>query len=144
MVLNVCTVISQCGMSYDFVINVKSLEGLSSHLWRKLIQMVWGGESSVKKRTYLSSRPNFTWHIVVYDKLKPFGFSLHGCVDSFSRRVMWLKVQRSNKNPRAAAKYFLECVEASGGCPTRVYTDPELPAVARRLIILDHELIEMC
>ena len=78
----------------------------------------------LKRRTYLSAGPNFTWHIDGYDKLKPFGFSIHGCVDGFSRRVMWLEVQRSNKNPRAVAKYFLECVEACGGCPTRVYTDP--------------------
>ena len=59
-----------------------------------------------------------------YDKLKPFGFSIHGWVYGFSRRIIWLEVQRSNKNPRAVAKYFFKCVKASRGCPTRVYTDP--------------------
>lgn len=77
----------------------------------------------LKRRTYLSAGSNFTWHIDVYDKLKPFGFSIHGCVDGFSRWVMWLEVQRSNNSPRAVAKYLLECVEACGGCPTRVYTE---------------------
>ena len=78
----------------------------------------------LKRRMYISQGPNHCWHIDGYDKLKPFGFSIHGCVDGFSRRIIWLEVQRSNKNPRAVAKYFLKCVKASRGCPTRVYTDP--------------------
>ena len=78
----------------------------------------------LKRRTYVSPGPNFCWHIDGYDKLKPFGFCIHGCVDGFSRRIIWLEVQRSNKNPRLVAKYFLKCVKGARGCPTRVYTDP--------------------
>ena len=29
------------------------------------------------------------------------------CVDGFSRRILWLEVQRSNKNPRVVASYFI-------------------------------------
>lgn len=36
----------------------------------------------------MSSDPNFSWHIDGYDKLKPFVFSVHGCVDGFSRRII--------------------------------------------------------
>ena len=50
----------------------------------------------------------------IYDKLKPFGFPIHGCVDGFSRRITWLDVQRSHKNPKCPA-----C-----GCPVHIYTDP--------------------
>ena len=39
-------------------------------------------------RMYVSPGPNFCWHIDRYDKLKPFGFSIHGCVDGFSRRII--------------------------------------------------------
>ncbi len=28
-----------------------------------------------------SQGPNHVWHIDGYDKLKPFGFPIHGCVD---------------------------------------------------------------
>ena len=62
-------------------------------------------------------------HAGGYDKLKPFGFSIHGCIDGFSRRILWLEVQRSNKNPRLIARYFLKCVKGGHGCPVRVYTD---------------------
>ena len=78
----------------------------------------------LKRRTYVSRGSNFCWHIDGYDKLKPFGFSIHGCVDGFSRKIIWLEVQRSNKNPKVVAKYFLEHVMAAQGCPSRVYTDP--------------------
>ena len=59
-----------------------------------------------------------------YDKLKPYGFSIHGCVEGFSRRIIWLEVQRSNKNPRVVTKYFLDSIKLARGCPVCVYTDP--------------------
>ena len=78
----------------------------------------------LKRRTYVSRGPNFCWHMDGYHKLKPFGFCIHGCVDGFSRRIIWLEVQRSNKNPSVVAKYFLDSIRAARGCPARVYTDP--------------------
>ena len=76
------------------------------------------------RRTYVSPGPNFCWRMDGYDKLKPYGFSIHGCVDGLSRRILWLEVQRSNTNPRCVASYFVKHVEAAHGCPVRVYTDP--------------------
>ena len=78
---------------------------------------------SLHRRMYVSPGANFCWHVDGYDKLKPFGFCIHGCIDGFSRRILWLEVQRSNKNPRLIARYFLHNVKVSHGCPARVYTD---------------------
>lgn len=78
---------------------------------------------SLRRRMYVSPGPNFCWHIDGYDKLKPYGFCIHGCVDGFSRRILWLEVQRSNKNPQLTAQYFFSNVKAAHGCPARVYTD---------------------
>ena len=75
------------------------------------------------RRMYVSPGANFCWHIDDYDKLKPFGFSIHGCTDGLSRRIIWFEVQRSNKNPRLIARYFLRSVKGAHGCPVRVYTD---------------------
>ena len=44
------------------------------------------------------------------DKLKPYGFLIHGCVDGFSRKVLWLKVTRSNNNLVVPASYFVKTV----------------------------------
>jgi len=45
-----------------------------------------------KQRKYSASGPNHIWHIDGYDKLKPFGFPIHGCIDGYSRFILWLKV----------------------------------------------------
>ena len=53
----------------------------------------------LRRRAYHTKGPHFTWHIDGLDNLKPFGFSVHSCVDGFSRRLLWLKVGPTNKNP---------------------------------------------
>ena len=45
----------------------------------------------LQRRQYKGRGPNFIWHIDGYDKLKPFSFSIHGCIDGYSRRIMWLE-----------------------------------------------------
>ena len=49
------------------------------------------------RRKYVTKGPNYVWHIEGHDKLKPFGFSILGCIDGFSRKVIWLEVGPSNK-----------------------------------------------
>ena len=78
----------------------------------------------LKRRTYTSKGPNDCWHADGYDKLKPFGFPIHGAVDGFSRRVLWLQVGRSNKDPKFIGRLFLNCVKEVGGCPILLRTDP--------------------
>ncbi len=59
-----------------------------------------------------------------YDKLKPYGFPIHGCIDGFSRRILWLNVARTNNNPAIIAKFFfINTVVEEGRCPTIVRTD---------------------
>ena len=67
--------------------------------------------------------PDFLWHIDGYDKLKPYGFSIHGCIDRFSRRIIWLQVAPSNKNPSAIASYYHSAVREMHGVPTRIRSD---------------------
>ena len=37
----------------------------------------------LRRRKYQSQGPNYVWHIDGHDKLKPFGFSIQGCIDGF-------------------------------------------------------------
>ena len=78
---------------------------------------------SFKRRSYFSSGPNYTWHVDGYDKLKPYGFPIHACIDGWSRKIMWLKVTNSNNHPDIIASFFLNCVEELGGCPVKLRTD---------------------
>ena len=77
----------------------------------------------LKRRQYHNPGPNYAWHVDGYDKLKPWGFPIHGCIDGFSRRIMWLEVARSNNLPEYPAMYYVEAVKDIGGCPVEVVTD---------------------
>ena len=58
-----------------------------------------------------------------YDKLKPYGFPIHGCIDGWSRKILWLKVSKSNNHPDIIANFFLDTVTELGGGPLKVRTD---------------------
>ena len=78
----------------------------------------------LRRRAYRNNGPNDTWHCDGYDKLKPFGFPIHACIDgSWSRKVLWLYVTRSNNWPHNIATYYLDAVEHQGGCPQKLITD---------------------
>lgn len=77
----------------------------------------------LRRRQYHSPGPNHTWHVDGYDKLKPYGFPIHGAIDGWSRKIMWLKVARSNNLPEVPATFYLECVAEHGGCPVKVRSD---------------------
>ena len=36
-----------------------------------------------------------------YDKLKPFGFAIHGAIDGYSWKILWLFVGSSNNDPKS-------------------------------------------
>uniref|UniRef100_A0A1X7T6U0 Integrase core domain-containing protein n=1 Tax=Amphimedon queenslandica TaxID=400682 RepID=A0A1X7T6U0_AMPQE len=35
----------------------------------------------LKRRVYLNKGPNYLWHLDGYDKLKPYGITIYGCID---------------------------------------------------------------
>ena len=40
------------------------------------------------------------WHVDGYDKLKLFGSPIHGCIDGYSRQILWLNVSPTNNDPQ--------------------------------------------
>ena len=77
----------------------------------------------LRRRQYRTKGPNHLWHIDGYDKLKPFGFCVHGAIDGYSRRIMWLEVGPSNNDPSIIAQYFVDCVRQIGGTPRMIRAD---------------------
>ena len=78
---------------------------------------------TLRRRVYHTPGPNHSWHVDGYDKLKPYGFPVHGCIDGYSRKVLWLKVCRTNNDPAITGQHFLNAVREYGGCPTILRTD---------------------
>lgn len=79
----------------------------------------------LNRRTYFSLGPNYCWHIDGYDKLKPFGFPIHGCTDGFSRKVLWLQLLPSNNDPSVIANCYLQSLSESipGQVPRKIRSD---------------------
>ena len=64
----------------------------------------------IRRRVYETKRSFHVFHIDGHDKLKKWGFALHGGIDGFSRKVLWLNVSTTNNDPLVVANYFLQCV----------------------------------
>jgi len=77
----------------------------------------------LRRRAYFSKGPNFIWHQDSYDKLKPFGICINGCIDGFSRKVIWLKAYNTSSDPNVIGGYFIEALEELEGCPKIVRGD---------------------
>lgn len=58
-------------------------------------------------------------------KLKPFGFSIHRCIDGFNRRILWFKVASTNNNPMVIASYFIHCFNNVKKVPKVIQADRE-------------------
>ncbi|XP_041361772.1 uncharacterized protein LOC121377750 [Gigantopelta aegis] len=77
----------------------------------------------MQRRKYMNPGPNFVWHIDGYDKLSRYGICIHGAVDGFSRKIIWLQAYHTNKDPRVIAGYFMESVGIENKCPQRIRAD---------------------
>ena len=77
----------------------------------------------LRRRNYSTKGPNYLWHIDGYDKLKPFGFCVHGAIDGYSRKILWLEVSSSNNDPGIITKYYLDYVRQIGGTSRVIRAD---------------------
>ena len=59
--------------------------------------------------------PNAAWHIDGYNKLAPCVFHVSGCIDGYSRRIMFLQVAAPSHDPSVIAHYYLGCIEQVQG-----------------------------
>ena len=64
----------------------------------------------LRRRKYINPGPDYLWHVDGYNKLKPFGFAIHGAIDGYSRKIIWLEVGPSNNNPIVVAAYYLQAL----------------------------------
>ena len=77
----------------------------------------------LRRRRYGNPGPNAVWHVDGYDKLSPYGIYIHGCVDGFSRYLIWLNAYNTNKDPKVIAGYYAEAIENNYRCPAVIRSD---------------------
>ncbi|KAI7951433.1 hypothetical protein MJO28_007117 [Puccinia striiformis f. sp. tritici] len=76
-----------------------------------------------KQRVFKVSGPNHIWSADGHDKLKPYGITIYGFVDAWSRKILGMYVHVTNNDPMHVGVYFLQLVTAAGGIPLNVTTD---------------------
>ena len=79
----------------------------------------WAG--IIRRRVYKVRGANALWHHDGNEKLKPWGFYVHGCIDGFSRLIIYL-VCAHNKRARTVAAAFRRGVRFYGW-PSRIRGD---------------------
>ena len=52
-----------------------------------------------------------------YDKLKPYGISISGCIEGFSRYIVRMEAYTTNNDPRVIVDYFVSSAARLGGFP---------------------------
>jgi predicted DNA-binding protein YlxM (UPF0122 family) len=79
------------------------------------------GNRTIVRRRYRVPFPNSLWHFDGHHKLIRWKFVIHGCIDGFSRRVIWLAVKNNNR-AETVAELFDDAIEIYG-VPSRVRCD---------------------
>ena len=80
-------------------------------------------KGKLKRRVYYSSGPDETWSYDGHDKLVKFGLAIHGAVDVWSGKFIWLKVFTGNHDPKLIAKNFVESIVPLKRFPYSVRSD---------------------
>ena len=63
------------------------------------------------------------FHIDGKDKQKRVGFAIHGCIDGFSRKLIWLFLSTTNNDPLVAANFYLKAITNLGRAPNTLRMD---------------------
>ncbi|XP_013415563.1 uncharacterized protein LOC106177367 isoform X2 [Lingula anatina] len=79
---------------------------------------------ALNRRVFKSQGPNWIWSVDGNDKLQFFHIYIHGCIDTFSRKILWLHANTTNKDSKVVAKYFFDTVKTLKVCPNRTRSDP--------------------
>ena len=80
-------------------------------------------KKTIKRRTYETNWPFDLFHIDENDKLKRFGFAIHGCIDRFSRKLIWLFVSTTNNDLLIVANFYLKAITNLDRAPNTLRID---------------------
>uniref|UniRef100_A0A8C4T7B1 Integrase catalytic domain-containing protein n=1 Tax=Erpetoichthys calabaricus TaxID=27687 RepID=A0A8C4T7B1_ERPCA len=76
---------------------------------------------AIQRRVYSVPGPNYLWHIDSNHKLIPWRFVFHGCVDGYSRTIVY--IEASNNNSASTVLTFFQEGVRNFGLPLRVRGD---------------------
>ena len=87
-----------------------------------------GAKKRKAKGHFVTLGPNWTYSLDGHDKMmgyqnSTFPIAIYGCIDTASRKFIWLKVWNKNSNPIFIGKWYLQSLLESGILPNNVRID---------------------
>ena len=76
---------------------------------------------AIRRREYFAEGPNAVWHLDGNHKLIHWRLVVHGCIDGYSRTIMYLKCCSNNEAATVLSLFASAVLEH--GVPCRVRTD---------------------
>ena len=87
-----------------------------------------GGKRAKKKGNFSSKGPNFVHSLDGHDKMmgyqnSTFPIAIYGCLDTASRKLMWIRVWVSNSDPKLIGRWYLEHLMTTNLMPAIIRLD---------------------
>jgi hypothetical protein len=76
-----------------------------------------------KRGEYIVPGPNFIWSVDGHDKLDYWGFQIYGCIDAYSRNIVWMYVGISNRTAQSVLRQYLKVCSNTGFQPKIICSD---------------------
>lgn len=87
-----------------------------------------GAKKKKPKGHFVTLGPNWTYSLDGHDKMmgyqsSTFPLAIYGCIDTASRKLIWLKIWNTNSNPILVGKWYLEALLENGILPNYIRLD---------------------
>jgi hypothetical protein len=85
-----------------------------------------------RRDNYVVSGLDWLWCLDGHDKLSRIGIEIYGCVDVYSRKIIWFFVGSNNRTQVSVLRQYLYTVKTVGYCPNLIRSDKgrETPMMA--------------
>ena len=81
------------------------------------------GMKRKRRLNYETKGPNWLWCVDGHDKLSSYGIEIYGCVDAYSRKIIWWYVGLSNRTGISVCRQYLNTIKVVGRCPNFIRSD---------------------
>ena len=86
------------------------------------------GAKTKKKGAFHSPGPNWVFSLDGHDNLmgfqnSTFPIAIYGCIDTASRKLIWIKVWNSNSSPLLIGRWYLDYLYGSETLPNNIMID---------------------
>jgi hypothetical protein len=85
-----------------------------------------------RRENYIVNGPDWLWCLDGHEKLSRFGIDIYGCIDGYSRKIIWFFVGSSSRTQVSVLSQYLNAIDLIGYCPNFLRTDRgrEVPMMA--------------